>query len=91
MNGDADNIVMGATYCDTITGFSGVVTGISSYITGCDQVLLQPPLDDGIWVDQRWFDSHRLERVGNRVVTIEPAPGKPALKATGADIPAPVK
>ena len=56
-----EKIELGATAKDKITGFSGVVTGRCSYITGCDQLLIQPPIKDGAWVESRWIDDNRLE------------------------------
>lgn len=55
---------------DRITGFAGVVTGKASYITGCDQFLVQPPcsvsqLKEGKKPDGVWFDDVRLEKVGD--------------------------
>jgi len=53
---------MGIKVKDKITGFSGIITGYCSYITGCDQCLLQPEVkSDGDFVSARWFDVTRLE------------------------------
>ena len=47
---------------DKITGFSGTITGMNSWITGCDQILLQPPINEkGEWQESRWFDDSRIE------------------------------
>ena len=51
---------MGATAEDIITGFKGVVTGKCSYITGCDQYLIQPRAENNIKIDAQWFDINRL-------------------------------
>ena len=49
---------------DKITGFVGVVTGASSYITGCDQILVQPRVDKEVKkVDAEWFDDGRLKKL----------------------------
>jgi hypothetical protein len=54
-------ITLGATVKDRITGFSGVVTGIVHYLTGCHQALVAPPLGpDGAFRDSAWFDLQRL-------------------------------
>lgn len=46
---------------DLLTGFAGTVTGRADYITGCNQYLVQPPIDkDGKAVDPRWLDENRL-------------------------------
>ena len=45
---------------DVITGFEGIVTARCTYITGCDQFLVQPETKDGAFVESRWFDDNRL-------------------------------
>jgi len=77
----------GQTATDTITGFTGVVTGHASYITGCDQYLLQPPCKDGAWVEGRWFDEGRLVFTDEVKVASETVTGE----KNGCDIPAPIK
>jgi len=52
---------------DKITGFTGTIVAVSSYITGCDQVLLQPPFKKNEWKDGRWFDDDRLELTGKSI------------------------
>ena len=54
-------IKLGEKYRDKITGFSGTCTGLSQYISGCDQALLVPPVkDDGTYIAGNWFDDDRL-------------------------------
>ena len=49
---------------DAITGFHGRITGVASYITGCDQVCLTPSMkDDGKIEDGRWYDVNRIDLV----------------------------
>ena len=56
--------LLGFTFRDRITGFEGIATGHVSYITGCDQLLLVPPVDgDGKVRDSQWFDTQRCELV----------------------------
>ena len=55
-------VELGQKVQDSITGFVGRVTGRCEYITGCTQVLIQPPIKaDGDFVESRWFvhDDHR--------------------------------
>lgn len=49
---------------DKVTGFEGTVTGVAEYLTGCRQVLIQPPVKDGEFKDGRWMDDGRLEVTG---------------------------
>ena len=78
-------IKLGCTVRDTITGFTGVVTGRVQYITECAQALIQPPVDkEGKFVDSQWIDEPRLEVGDQEVVVIysgaTPGPDKPAPK-----------
>ena len=68
---------------DKITGFQGAVIGIVEYLTGCKQLLVQPKVKDGAWVESHWLDVDRVEvledadRVSLTVVTAgfdKPAP-----------------
>jgi hypothetical protein len=76
---------------DKVTGFVGVVTGMSSYITGCDQYLVQPKVkaESKDFNEPRWFDEGRL-----KVISIDGQDYKPSDligKDNGPDVPAPVK
>ena len=76
---------------DRITGFAGVMTGVTRYITGCDQCLVQPPVkDDGTHIDARWIDDVRLELTNAPAITLAEAP-EPAKALAGACDPAPIK
>lgn len=72
---------------EKITGFTGVVTGASSYITGCDQILVQPPVSEGKWVDAQWFDDGRLKKV-KKAISKKSVKGNTGTGACGI---APVK
>lgn len=59
-------IKLGDEVKDAITGFRGIVTARASYITGCDQVCVQPMQgSDGTVKDAKWFDDVRVEYVGS--------------------------
>ena len=76
----------GYTFRDTVTGFTGVCTGHVTYLTGCDQLLLQPKSDDAAKRPaSEWFDLNRVERTDAPRVVLEVGP-KP-----GADRAAPSK
>ncbi|MBU8543995.1 MULTISPECIES: hypothetical protein [Roseomonadaceae] len=54
----------GFTVRDRITGFSGVVTGVVEYLTGCNQALVVPMMQpDGKLPESQWFDLQRLDVV----------------------------
>jgi hypothetical protein len=82
-------VTLGWTYKDVITGFKGVATGYVQYITGCNQVLLNPKVDaDGKIRDSNWFDEARLQicaeeapvELDTKLVTANPGPDKQAPK-----------
>jgi hypothetical protein len=56
-------INLGDKVKDTYSGFTGWVHGVSHFITGCDQVCVNPrSLDEkGAPRDGVWFDETRLE------------------------------
>jgi hypothetical protein len=82
------SVTVGQIARDKVTGFEGRVTGHASYITGCDQFLVQPKVDEkGNLKDGRWFDEHRLEVVDEQVLALTPS----VPDRHGADLPAPVK
>ncbi len=72
---------------DVITGFEGIITGHCSYITGCDQCLVQPKKSKtGDYIDGKWFDKNRLViRTEFEPIVLE------TDKDKGACDPAPVK
>lgn len=80
-------IEFGKVVKDQITGFSGIVTGKCSYITGCDQHLVQPKVSsDGDFKEARWFDEGRLIVVSDGINQADVL-----AEDNGPDVPAPVK
>ena len=74
---------------DKITGFEGVITGMASYLTGCEQYCIQPKIQDGNsgnYPEARWFDEGRLE-----VVYQGPLPYSVKAEENGCDYLAPIK
>jgi hypothetical protein len=69
---DTNNIKLGATYVDKITGFTGVAIGFVTYISGCNQVLIAPRVgDDGKLQEGRWFDEQRLLSSNEALIVLE--------------------
>ncbi|MGR3179947.1 MAG: hypothetical protein ACUZ8E_18045 [Candidatus Anammoxibacter sp.] len=65
-------IELGKTYKDTITGFKGVCIGYVQYITGCNQVLLTPKVDEtGKSVKSDWFDEQRVTESKAKKVVLD--------------------
>jgi hypothetical protein len=60
-DGQAPKVKFGRLYRDYITGFEGRCVGFTSFISGCDQVLIVPKVDkDGKHQHGFWFDDDRL-------------------------------
>ncbi len=65
-------IEIGRKVKDKITGFSGVATGRVEYLTGCNQILVQPPVGkDGSYRDSLWIDEQKLDVVGTTKVKLD--------------------
>lgn len=81
------SIIMGATYRDRITDFTGIATGLCQYISGCSQALIQPfgLTDKGDVREARWIDEQRLEQQAAAIVVLENG------ATPGADAPAPIR
>ena len=70
---------------DALTGFTGTVTGFTTFITGCDQHLVTPRCkDDGSDIDAKWLDVSRLRKTGGATVRLPAA--KPKKSIAGGDI-----
>lgn len=78
-------ITLGMKVKDEVTGFAGVVTGYHSWLTGCDTVTVQPPVDkDGKQLDSQGFDVVRLTVIEAHPLTLPGGPSPaPALRDTG--------
>lgn len=64
-------IELGDKVKEVVTGFTGVVTGIASYLTGCDQACVTPRVkEDGSHVSGQWYDVTRLEVLKKGVVDV---------------------
>lgn len=78
---------LGSEVKDKITGFQGIVMGKASYLTGCDQYIIQPKCEkNGTYPDAAWFDEGRIEAVGAGVLKKEVKAEK-----NGSDYTAPIK
>ncbi len=78
--------MMGKRVRDKVTGLEGVVTGKATYITGCDQVCVQPKVDkDGKYTEGRWIDITRVEVVDEQLAMANETPD------SGPDIAPPVR
>jgi hypothetical protein len=75
-------IELGWKVKDMITGFIGTATARVEYITGCDQILVAPPVDEaGKHVDALYFDVNRLEVVSKERVELDTSEDKGACES----------
>lgn len=79
-------IKLGQKAKDKVTGFTGIITARASYLTGCDQYVLTPTVDEhGKTVEGQWFDESRIKVTGEGVSiedVVEPGnPGGPQQDA----------
>jgi len=71
-------IELGKKVKDKITGFEGIATSKHTYLTGCNQFGVQPPLDkDGKVPDKKYFDEARLTVTGDGISVEEVSADKP--------------
>jgi hypothetical protein len=80
-------IELGKEGRDKVTGFQGIITGRSQFLTGCDQYNLVPPMKDGKLDAVQWFDEGRIEIVGPGISAADvagPKPGGPQRDAPPA-------
>ena len=80
------NEILGSEVKDRVTGFAGIVTGYVTYLTGCNQCLVAPPVDkDGKMQESHWIDESRLTVVQHDVVAPELVDSAMAASAPGFD------
>jgi len=73
-------IKLGDRVKDTLSGFTGVVIGITKYLHGCTVCGVKPPgLHNGKPIDIQWFDEPQLKIVKRKVA-------KPSAKENGGPI-----
>ena len=79
---------LGIEVKDRITGLIGIITAKATYITGCDQYLVQPQGDGTKYPDAIWIDEGRLEATEKgTVIEIDEI----MTDDNGCDMPAPMK
>lgn len=71
---------LGKEVKDTVTGFKGIVTSRTEYLTGCARYGVQPKVNkEGVVPDARFFDENQLEVIGKGVAIVQ----TPAAKTKG--------
>jgi len=69
-------IKLGDKVKDKITGYTGIVIGISKFLQGCRRIGVQAQkLHEGTPISAVWFDEPQLEVVKTKKKVIERTPG----------------
>jgi hypothetical protein len=79
-------IPLGSLVKDKITGFSGIATAVTVWLTGCTRYGVQPKkLKEGKVEEATWFDQDQLSIIGPGVSIEIQTPGGPPCcgKETG--------
>lgn len=75
-------IELGSKVRDSVTGFTGIAMGRSTFMTGCDRIGIQPPVgDDGKLPEAQWFDEPLVD------VLAPPADRAPVDRDIGGPMP----
>lgn len=60
--------LMGMEVRDKITGFRGIVTGVTFWLFGCARMCVKPKVDEsGKECPEGWFDENQLEVISQGV------------------------
>lgn len=74
-------IALGSSVKDKITGFTGVATAVTVWLTGCTRYAVQPrKLVKGKVEEPVWFDQDQLDVVGTGVSIAIATPGGPPCR-----------
>lgn len=77
---------LGDEVIDSIENFRGIVVGTVQFISGCDQLLVQPPIgEDGKRITGYWIDIDRIKIIKRAVHQ------RAKVDRVGADGQAPIK
>jgi len=79
-------INLGDKVRDTVTGFTGIAFGITTFLNGCKRVGVQPAVDaQGKMQPSEWFDEPQLEVI--EITTIKRNPSAQLVGGPMISIP----
>jgi len=82
-------VKLGNKYKDSISGFSGIATARTIYLTGCIRVCLEPnKLDKEGFPTEAWFDEMMLKTTSGKKVVSESPPAGPSKTPVSRSNPA---
>lgn len=63
---------------DKVTGFKGIIIGVSQWLTGCNQVCIKPKVDkDGTMKEAEWVDEGQAVIIGEGIDAEDVKSGNP--------------
>jgi len=82
----AKQLQIGDRAADRISGFGGIVTGMTRYLNGCVQFLVKPEKTDkeGKPIEGQWIDEQNLKVIAKQVLR-DPFGPSPTATAGGSD------
>ncbi len=85
----SNEIRLGDKVKDRITGYEGIVTGITNWLNGCARIGVQSTkLKDGKPLETEWFDVNQIQLVKSKVMkTLNTDTGGPRPAAMRAPDP----
>jgi hypothetical protein len=88
---EMDKIEFGDKVKERISGFTGIVTGYATYITGCNKVLIDSnKVSPGGDVQQMWTDEDRVKIIKKKAFVLNPEPkSKPETGFSGGPMSTP--
>jgi hypothetical protein len=84
-----DPIGLGDRVKDPVSGYTGIVTGITTWLHGCVRMgVMSETLHEGKPIDERWFDQSQLRLVERGVHTpltlgVVESPAAPPIRSPG--------
>ena len=64
-------VKLGDKVQDTVSGFEGVVIGVTLFLHGCTRMGVQPVVDkDGKLLETQWFDEPQLKRIKAKAAAV---------------------
>ena len=78
----SNRIELGVEVKDKVTGFKGIASGRSEYLSGCTHICIQPKVEkDKKLPEAKWFDEPMVEVIikGKKIKQVKTKKGGPLL------------
>lgn len=87
-----EDILIGDSVADTVTGFTGIVTSRTEYLNGCVRVAIDGKSTEGSKPETIYCDIEQVQLLAHTAHTVQPEPAHalaPQQRSTGGDRPSP--